>query len=225
MTEHLTDDQLHAMVDSWEERAPASGDAQTHLDGCPTCADRLADLHSLVGAARALPRELDLRVDAWPAIRSSIEGGQRRRAADDAPARSRTWRRWAGGLVAASALVAATAVTTARVVRDRSMTPVAGSASSAGVGVVPASLAAVDGSFAPTLRDLAAALDASRGKLAPETVARVERSLSVIDQAIAEVRDALARDPANTVLVELLAGSYRQKVELLRRASELAPIS
>jgi hypothetical protein len=178
-----------------------------------------------VSAARALPREIDAPVDAWVAIRSAIDG--RRHQTADAPVfRSRPWRRWAGALVAASALVAATAVTTVRVVKSRSVsTPVAGAAASAAVGAVPASLAAVDGSFAPTLRDLSAALDASRGKLAPETVARVERSLGVIDQAIAEVRDALARDPANTVLVELLAGSYRQKVELLRRASELAPIS
>jgi len=40
-----------------------------------------------------------------------------------------------------------------------------------------------------------------------------------VDVAIAELKDAIARDPNNPALRQLLATSYRQKVELLKRAS------
>jgi len=37
--------------------------------------------------------------------------------------------------------------------------------------------------------------------------------------AIAELKDAIVRDPNNPALRQLLATSYRQKVELLKRAN------
>jgi hypothetical protein len=49
----------------------------------------------------------------------------------------------------------------------------------------------------------------------------LERTLRVIDEAIAEARAALAADPSNRTLLDVLSANYEQKVELLRRASEL----
>ena len=60
----------------------------------------------------------------------------------------------------------------------------------------------------------------SRSKSA--TVALLERNLAVIDAAIRESRDALARDPANAELRALFAAAARQKVELLRWATRAA---
>jgi hypothetical protein len=57
--------------------------------------------------------------------------------------------------------------------------------------------------------------------LAPETVVQLRASLRTIDEAILEARNALARDPANRVLIEMLSASYRQKVDLLRRTTEM----
>ena len=57
--------------------------------------------------------------------------------------------------------------------------------------------------------------------LAPETVAQLKASLRTIDEAILEARNALARDPANKTLIEMLSGNYRQKVDLLRRTTEM----
>jgi hypothetical protein len=57
--------------------------------------------------------------------------------------------------------------------------------------------------------------------LAPETVAQLKASLRTIDEAILEGRGALARDPANKLLIEMLSASYRQKVDLLRRSTEM----
>ena len=42
---------------------------------------------------------------------------------------------------------------------------------------------------------------------------------------LAEARAALLTDPANAALADLLASNYRQKVELLRRATQLDPRS
>ena len=53
----------------------------------------------------------------------------------------------------------------------------------------------------------------------PEARSSVDHDLRVIDDAIAEVKSALVRDPNNPALRRLLASSYRQKVELLKRAS------
>ena len=50
----------------------------------------------------------------------------------------------------------------------------------------------------------------------------VERSLRTIDDAIAEARSALAKDPASGVVYELLLGMYRQKIDLLKRSATLA---
>jgi hypothetical protein len=71
------------------------------------------------------------------------------------------------------------------------------------------------------VEELTAALEVQRRTLAPETVMILERTLRVIDDAIAEARAALAADPRNGALVDVLSANYEQKVHLLRRASEL----
>ena len=56
-------------------------------------------------------------------------------------------------------------------------------------------------------------------QLDPETVRVVEENLQVIDDAIAEARAALARDPANGYLFRHLDQTLTRKVDLLRRAA------
>ena len=65
-------------------------------------------------------------------------------------------------------------------------------------------------------------LEVLHDHLSSETVVKVERALATIDLAIAEGREALLHDPANAALSELLASNYRQKIELLRRMTQLA---
>jgi hypothetical protein len=52
-------------------------------------------------------------------------------------------------------------------------------------------------------------------------VKQLKASLRTIDEAILEARNALARDPANAMLIEMLSSTYRQKVDLLRRTTEM----
>lgn len=60
-----------------------------------------------------------------------------------------------------------------------------------------------------------------RSTLDSGTVAVLERSIAVIDTAIAQSRAALARDPASGFLATQLNQSLEQKVELLRTAAML----
>ena len=53
----------------------------------------------------------------------------------------------------------------------------------------------------------------------PETITKVERNLAIIDAAIAEIRQALADDPGNDALRQLLKATYGQKSALVRQVS------
>jgi hypothetical protein len=60
-----------------------------------------------------------------------------------------------------------------------------------------------------------------RAQLDPVTISVIERNLRVIDDAIAQCRLALAKDPASRFLMESLNNALETKVELLRTATML----
>jgi hypothetical protein len=68
---------------------------------------------------------------------------------------------------------------------------------------------------------LRAALDARRTQLDPATVATVEQNLHVIDNAIRQAREALAKDPKSRFLNDQLDRTLAKKTELLRAAALL----
>ena len=88
--------------------------------------------------------------------------------------------------------------------------------------MLPASFRLAEGQYTQTIDELRLAVDAQRAHLNPETVRTVDRSLAVVDSAIAEARAALLADPGNRTLVDLLSASYQRKLDLLRRTSELS---
>jgi hypothetical protein len=79
----------------------------------------------------------------------------------------------------------------------------------------------VESDYLRAVNDLSATLESERGSLSPETIAKLRESLRIIDTAILEARNALAADPANRTLIEMLANSYEQKVDLLKRTTEM----
>jgi negative regulator of sigma E activity len=87
------------------------------------------------------------------------------------------------------------------------------------VVVVGVSLA--DDQYDAAVADLEQALKQGRGKLDASTIAVVEENLQTIDQAIAQAREALATDPANSYLSGHLVEARRRKLDLLRRATAL----
>lgn len=60
-----------------------------------------------------------------------------------------------------------------------------------------------------------------RSQLDPITVSVIERNLNVIDDAIAQCKLALSKDPASRFLMESLNSALETKVELLRTATML----
>jgi anti-sigma factor RsiW len=92
-------------------------------------------------------------------------------------------------------------------------------AADSGVAIVGVSLA--DDQYDAAVADLERALKQGRGKLDKATIAVVEQNLQTIDQAIAQAREALASDPANSYLSGHLVEARRRKLDLLRRATAL----
>ena len=175
--------------------------------------DRLNELTT------SLPREIAPPPDLWSAIRAEL-----------APRSSRTIRWTSRWRVAAAALLVAggSSVITLLVVRandrGRAAAIVAGTDSAPASGSrLPAHLAVAELGYERSIGALRRTLDERRDSLAPSTVATVERSLRIADSAIAEARSALEHDPANRVLADLLVSNYERKIDLLRRATELAP--
>ena len=202
--EHTLDEFADGVLDDDARRVLVE-----HAEHCARCARWLARLATMRSHVQALPREIAPPEALWSSIRRDIDRRSRRSM----------WQRPAMLAAAGIALVALTASGTILVMRTKeARAPVAD------VERVrpPAALRAVDDSHAAIVADLERTLAARRHTLAPETVDAVERSLRVIDSALAEARSALARDPASAALSDLVAAAYRQKLTLLQRATELA---
>ena len=210
---HPSFEQLGDFVDG--RLAPASRlEVETHLALCSQCTRDRDRLEALLDQSRGLPAEIEPPADLWTALHHRI-----------VPAPS-LGRRNAWLLAAAAVLlVAASSAVTALLVRRPQNVAVRHEQAPAPAAVLrlPVAARAVDADYQAVIRELDESLAQRRAQLAPETIAKVEASLRVVDQAIGEARRALAADPANRDLVDLLAASYERKLELLRRASELLP--
>ena len=69
--------------------------------------------------------------------------------------------------------------------------------------------------------DLASRLDEQLARLSPEERDDVERTLVVIREAIDDINAALATDPDNAYLQELLQRTYREELTVMRRVGGL----
>ena len=121
-------------------------------------------------------------------------------------------------------LAAAPVEDTASVEPERTPTPRAGDVRTvAGQGAEPpaASVAPGAATYDREIAQLRRVLQQRRADLDSGTVAVLERNLKVIDDAIAQSRAALARDPRSRFLGQQLERTLDQKLELLRTAALL----
>lgn len=198
---------------------------EEHVRVCDVCAADVERLRSFMSHLRnqgsRSGTDVEAQVEAlWPAIQARIEQQKvvtlPSVSPDASPPSSAAspWRRWAPRLVglAAAGLVGIIA-TTARVHHDGTMHP-----SPAGADA-PAMIQASDSAriYQQEARDLLDQLELQRSMLRPSAVSAIDRDLRVVDSAIAELNAAIARDPNNPALRQLLAESYRHKVDVLRR--------
>jgi hypothetical protein len=208
---HLTFEEISELA---EHGADETG--SPHFAECGPCRETLRRVRALLTTTRALPREVEPPQEAWDALRERL--GQHRAAA--------TKRWWHNGWLATAAgivLVIGTAIITSNTPRAKAA-KLPSAAAGLATPVAPAALRAVDMNYVETVARLREALDGQRGALAPSTARTVDRALAVIDSAIAEARAALASDPANAALVDILSTHYERKVELLQRATELSTL-
>ena len=83
----------------------------------------------------------------------------------------------------------------------------------------------MEAQYASATAELSAELAKAKNRLDPATYAVIERNLRVIDSALVESRRALASDPRNQVLEQLVVATWRQKMDFLRRATAMVPAS
>ena len=215
---HLLDD--YVTGDLTED---ARGPVADHIAACAICTAEVESLHRIIARAAELPKSVDPPAEAWSNIRAAIERDREAIARNDTGSVSRFRSRPYALAAAAALLVVLSSAGTAVYMNARSGpgSPIAGNPAN---GATPASLAAFTVEENNYLRNVAVLqdlLDQQESLLAPETVAQLKASLRTIDEAILEARTALARDPANRMLIEMLSGTYRQKMDLMRRTAEM----
>lgn len=217
---HLLDDYV-----TGELTEDARGPVADHIAACEICRAEVEDLRAVLARAAELPKSIDPPAGAWVNIRAAIERDKSAIATEHARS-ERSWRQ--PYLLAAAVLLVAVLSSGGTALYMNSRDHDAGSsravASIQGSETTPATLAAFTIEENTYLRNVAVlqdVLDQQEASLAPETVAQLKASLRTIDEAIFEARNALARDPANKMLIEMLSGTYRQKVDLLRRTTEM----
>jgi len=218
---HLLDD--YATGDLPDETRRA---IEEHIAACVLCAAEVESLKQILARAAELPKSIAPPPDAWSQIRSVITRDESAARADASVSRFGIWKRPYVPAAAAILVAVLSSAGTAVYMNAHHSGALARGAvgSNLSSDATPATLAAFtieENNYLRTASMLQALLDQQEASLAPETVAQLKASLAAIDEAILEARNALARDPANKLLVEMLSASYRQKVDLLRRTTEL----
>lgn len=250
MTHQLfTCDQFDAALPDYLEGTldpPARAALESHAARCDRCRALLADLSAITTAAAAL-HDLEPSHDLWPGIADRIAApvvelrGTARRTAHRAFVRP--WYLAPAPLAAAAALlIAATVSVTLLATRNGppgpimasngTTTPAARSADSLPAIPAPAprvknvsgtkpNAATVQEIYAREITELDSIVRDRRSQLDTGTVAVLEKNLRIIDQAIAQSRAALARDPNSGFLHDQLNDAYNQKIALLRTVALL----
>jgi hypothetical protein len=232
---HITEDERQGLADGTLNAEDAAR-AAAHLVVCEACAADVSQLRTLMHrlhAAASASATLD--EDLWPAIRDRIESSKviaLDASSGTRDSRSPVARRrpvWLGAMAvvgaAAAVIVAAVVLRSSRtpaVIPAVSVSPPAASTAMpvpSGPAGIPAVTRVSDSAraYQQQLQQLLDEIEMQRAMLGPSTTAVGDSDLQVIDHAIAELKTALERDPNNTVLRQLLAESYQQKLDLLRR--------
>lgn len=231
MSEHLNE-QLSALADG-ELEGDALVAAESHLLACEACRAALDDLHALKRRAAALD-DREPATDLWAGIQQRLMGEPAVVAIARAPSRRKKLAFSVPQLAAAAiALMMISGGAVALLMRQ---SPAAGTRAAAlepGVDAAPvveASLrtaAAAPGiaTYDAAIRELELALTVRRARLDAATVRVLEQSMRLIDLAITQAREALARDPNNFYLNSHLQNALGRKLDLLRHVATLPTVS
>ena len=228
--EHLTEAERQGAADG-TLAAEEVREVREHLDACASCSRDVARLEGVVMRARerAGASESEAGDDPWPEIKARIDRSKvvRMDSSPGRPAatseRRRPWLAIASIAIAATLLIAAFAemqlVRVRAVARGTESTAVTAPPTATTAGAAFANTVDSSSIYEAQAQVLLRELEMQRAMMRPSTSASLDGDLAIIDKSIAEQKEALARDPHNVSLQQLLAASYRQKVELLERAN------
>jgi anti-sigma factor RsiW len=205
---------------------------ESHLEACPDCSVIVSDLRRVVRRARTL-KDRAPATDLWPGIASRIGAGSTRsQTVVDLTAHRRIRKRWAFSLPQLAAAGIALMTVSGGTVwllsspgRQTAVAPLPPSRNGNAAVVNVALRPSASQSYAAAVADLERVLAQGRGKLDPTTVRIIEQNLAAIDRAIAQAQRALDADSANLYLNTHLAETMRRKLDLLRQAAALVPVS
>ena len=216
---------------------------EEHLGTCLSCHRALTELRSLLERAHRLSTEIEPEKALWPGIVSRITTPAAlvapsviREIAEGSRRDVSRWFLRRNPLAAAAGLLLAVAVpfTLWQLGRDSFQSPPVAQAArqfDRQTNHQPGQIAASrertaiiarseDGVLLPR-RDLLEMMERQQDILSPDTLATIEESALLIDQAIAQVRTALSESPGDRQLELLLAARYQQEVALLQRVSRV----
>jgi hypothetical protein len=177
---------------------------EQHLLACDSCRADFRFQRTLKTGIAALPRNIPPPETVWREIHQRISPLRRKAIRDG-------WWHRPGALAAAAVLlIALTSAITALLVRRPDTT--------AGAGRFSVTQAA----YERAAEELAETLEFRRKDLSPTALAVIEQNLRIIDEAIRETQAALAADPRNERVAELLWASWEKKIDLLERAAQHA---
>ena len=176
--------------------------------------DRLTDFDDeLMYAAGNLERDIQPPDDLWPAIEAAIE----------APPQISPWTRYLAQAAAVVLLVGGSSgLTYLAVSGDRSTVTPVPQASVMPLNAISASFGdryTLGPDFQDARRDLEGRLATELERLSPEARAEVEANMQTIRTAIEEINQALANEPDNVLLQELLLSSYQEELALMRQVN------
>jgi anti-sigma factor RsiW len=229
----MSDQWTNRLSEYLDEELPAGERValESHLQSCGECSAILSDLRRVVGRAQRLHERPPSR-DLWPGIASRIGASAGTEKIVDLATRRTGPRRWSLSLPQlAAAAIALMTLSGGAVWLLR--TPAVPSSTSAPIVTAPGGTPVLTASakpsasesYAAAVADLEQVLASGRGQLDSTTIRVIEQNLAAIDLAIAQARRALAADPANLYLNTHLAETMRRKLDLLRQAAALVPVS
>ena len=180
--------------------------------------DRQTDFDSdLMAAASRLERDVAPARDLWPGIEAAM-------AESTGPAKPTVnvspWTKYLAQAAAVLLLVGGSSGLTYLAVKgdDSRVTP-APQGSVMPLNALSASFGdryTLGPDFQDARRDLEGRLQVELDRLSPEARAEVEENMRTIRAAIDEINQALANEPDNVLLQELLLSSYQEELALMR---------